>query len=81
MGIGPRVECCRAALAVWIRKLEVSAIGSESGAPASSADEAMLDWLVVFERCGWTPREVLAWFFPAFGDLLFHMISDIVEEG
>ena len=43
VGSGPRVECRRAALAVWIRKLDVSANGCESGAPASSADEAMLD--------------------------------------
>ena len=78
---GPRVECCRSALAVWIQKLDVSANGSKSGVPASSADDAMLVWLVVSLRCGWTPREVLIWFFPAFGDLLFKMISDNVEEG
>ena len=41
-----------------------------------SVDEAMLDWLVTFVRCGWTPRKVLIWFFPVFGDLLLHMISD-----
>jgi hypothetical protein len=47
VGIGPRLECCRVALAVWIRNLDISAIGSEGGAPASSSDEAILDWLVV----------------------------------
>ena len=81
MGDGPRVRCSRAALAVWIRKLKVV---NERGAdvPTSpSADEAMLDWLVTYVRFGWTPREVLGWFFPVFGDLLFQMISDIEEEG
>jgi hypothetical protein len=52
VGIGPRAECMRAALAVWARKLDVSADGSDTGALASSADEAMLDLLVEFVRCG-----------------------------
>jgi hypothetical protein len=43
LGCGPRSECRRAALVVWLRKLEVSVSGSESGAPVSSADEEMLD--------------------------------------
>ena len=80
VGSGPRVECCRAALAVWIRKLDISASGSEGGAPASSAAEAMLDWLVVFVRSGWTPKEVMLWFCPVFWDLMYQMISDSVEE-
>jgi hypothetical protein len=46
-----------------------------------NADEAMLDWLVTSVRFGWTPQEVMLWFFLAFGDLLFQMISDIEEEG
>jgi hypothetical protein len=66
VGSGPLLECCRAALAVWIRKLNISACGSEGGAPASSADKAMLDWLVLSGRSGWTPKEVLVWFFPFF---------------
>ena len=66
IGSDPRLECCRAALAVWIRKLEMSVNGSEGESPASSADEAMLDWLVVSVRSGWIPMEVLVWFFPFF---------------
>ena len=40
---GPRMECCRTALEVMIRKFDVSTNGSESGALASSDDEAMFD--------------------------------------
>ena len=82
MGSSPRVECCRVGLSVWIRKLvDVSANGSESGAPTPSADEAMLEWVVLYVRYGWTPKEVMVLFFPPFGDMLFQMISDNVEEG
>ena len=77
---GPRLECRNAALAFWLQKLDISVRGSESGAPASSPDEEMLDWLVVFARSGWNPRVVLTCFFPVFGDLLFQMISDHAEE-
>ncbi len=65
-GSGPRLGCYRVALAAWIRKLDILASGSEGGAPASNADEAMLDWLVVFVRSNWTPREVLVCFVPRF---------------
>ncbi len=76
MGDGPRGSCSRAALAVWVRKLHItSPIGDEiSYSPI--ADEALLDWLVTSVRGGWTPRDVLTWFSPVFGDLLFHMISE-----
>ncbi len=77
---GPRLECSRAALSVWKRKMDISANECETGAPAPRADEALLDCLVVSVRRGWTPMEVLVWFFPVFGSLLFHMISDSVEE-
>ena len=50
VGSGPRAECNRAALAVWIQKLDVSATWAEGGAPASSVNEAMLDWLVTSVR-------------------------------
>ena len=53
---------------------------SESGAPASSPDEPMLDWLVASVRGGIAPKGVLLWFFPVFGDLLFCMINVCVEE-
>jgi hypothetical protein len=53
-------------LAIWIRKLDISVIGSEGGAPVSSEDEEMLDGLVVSVRRGWTPKEVMIWFFPVF---------------
>ena len=79
-GLGPRAECDRAALAVWLRKLDLSAPRDGGGLPPPSADEAMLDWLVSSVRLGWTPREVMIWFFPDFGDLLFDMISDVSEE-
>ena len=80
LGNDSQLECCRAALAVWIRKVDISVTGSKSGAPVSSADEEMLDWLVVFVRKGWTPKEFLIWFFPVFFYFLFHMISDSAEE-
>jgi hypothetical protein len=46
------MDCIRAAMAVWVRNLKIVVLGSEDGALASSADGAMLDWLVVFVRCG-----------------------------
>ena len=72
-----------AALPHWLyglQKLDVSVNGSESGTPASSSNEEMLDWLVVSVRSGWTSRVVFAWFFLVFGDLMFQMIFDSVEE-
>ena len=80
VGTGPRSDCGRAALSVWLRKLDSSVSGSESGAPASSPDEQILDWLVAFVRGGMTPNEVLLWVFLVFGDLLFRMINECVEE-
>ncbi len=43
VGSGPLMACIRAALAIWVRKLEIVVPVFENGAPASSADEAMLD--------------------------------------
>jgi len=80
-GLGPRAECSRAALAVWLRKLDLSTSRAEDDPSPPSAEESMLDWLVASVRLGWTPREVLAWFFTVFGDLLYLMISDVGEEG
>ena len=80
LGSSPRLECRRAALAVWLHKLDISVNGSESGAPASSPDEEMLDWLVVSVRSGWTPRAVMTCFFPVFRGLVVQMISDHAEE-
>ncbi len=77
----PRADCRCAALSLWIRKLDVSISRAEEDSTPLSTDESMLDWLVTFVRLGWTPREVLVWFFPVSGDLLFKMISDIDEEG
>ena len=57
MGSGPQSDFNRTALAVWIRKLDVLAVHSGSGAPASSADEVVIDWIVAFVRCGWTPGD------------------------
>ena len=81
IGVGPRAECSRAAMAVWIRKLDVSTSRAEDDSASPITNEYMLDWLVTFVRLGWTPREVLVWFFPVFGDLLFMMIFDVDEEG
>ena len=39
VGNGPRSDCGRASLSIWLRKLDISASGSESGAPGSSPDE------------------------------------------
>ena len=76
VGDGLRGSCSRAVLAVWIRKLHVASPRGDEVPSSPSVDEAMLDGLVISVRCGWTPREVLIWFFPVFGDLPFHMISD-----
>jgi len=56
---GSRVSFSRAALAVWIRKLSVASPRGDEVSSSPKADEAMLDWLVISVRCGWTPREVL----------------------
>ena len=81
VGDGPRVSCSRASLAVWIRKLDIPSPRSDGVPISPSADEALLDWLVTYLRCGRTPREILIWFFPVFGNLLSLMISDdVVEE-
>ena len=81
-GVGPRAECSRAALAVWIiRKLDVSTSRAEFDSASPSTDESVLDWLVTYVRLGCTPREVLVWFLPVFGDLLFKIISIVDEEG
>ena len=80
VGTGPRSDGGRAALSIWLRKLGFFVSGSESGAPASSLDEQMLDWLVASVREGMFPKGVLLWFFPVFGDLLYCMINDYVEE-
>ena len=69
IGDGPRGSCSRTTLAVWIRKLHVASPRGDEVPSSPSADEATLDWLVTSVRCGWTPREVLIWFFPVFGDL------------
>ncbi len=52
VGTRPRLDCDRAALSIWLRKLDISVSGSESGAPAPSLDEQMLDWLVASVREG-----------------------------
>ncbi len=80
VGTGPRSNCDRAALSIWLRKLDISVSGCESGAPASSHDEQMLDWLVASVRGRVTPKGVMQWFFPVFGDILFCMINDCVKE-
>jgi hypothetical protein len=59
MGIGPESDSSRAALATWIRKFNIIATDSGSGAPALSVDEAMLDWLVFSVRRGCTHEGVL----------------------
>jgi hypothetical protein len=61
--------------------LDISTSRVEDDSALPNADESMLDWLVTYVRLGWTPREVMVWFFPVFGDLLFEMISDVDEEG
>ena len=81
VGSGPRADCSRAALAVWIRKLNVSTSRVVDDSTPPSADEVMLDWLVTSVRFDWTPREVMVWLFPIFGDMLFQMISDIDVKG
>ncbi len=75
VGTGSRVDCRRCALAVWLRKLAIYVSGCESGAPALSLDEQMLVWLVGFVRGGMTPKGVLLWLFPYFGDLLYLLIT------
>jgi hypothetical protein len=48
VGSEPRADCSRAAVAVWIRKLNVSTSRAEDDSTPPSADESMLDWLVTF---------------------------------
>ena len=73
VGIGSRSDCGRAALYIWLRKLDLSVSGSESGAPAASLDEQMLDWLVALVRGGVIPKGVLLWFFRSLG--IYYMYS------
>ena len=80
VGTGPRSDCDRVALSTWLRKLDISVGGSESGAPASSLDEEMLDWLVASVRRGMVPRGVLLCLFLVFGDQFYSMINECVEE-
>ena len=51
-GLGPSAECERAALAVWLRKLDLSSSRAEDDFSFPSADEAMLGWLVTSVRLG-----------------------------
>ncbi len=76
VGDGPRGNCSRAALAVWVRWLHIASTRGDEVSSSPSAEEAMLDWLVTYVRGGLTPRDVLTWFPPVFGDLFFHIISD-----
>ena len=46
VGDGPRMSCSRAAMAVWIRKLDITSPRGDEVPASLSADEAMLDWLV-----------------------------------
>jgi hypothetical protein len=43
VGDGPRVSCSRAALAVWIRKFNVTSPRGEDASASHSADEAVFD--------------------------------------
>ena len=70
VGGGPRGSCSHVALAVWIRELRISSPRGDEVPFSLSVGDAMLDWLVSSVRCGWTPCEVLIWFFPVFGELL-----------
>ena len=66
----------RAALALWIRGLDLRNF-REGGSPgALSGDERMLDWIVLSVRSGWTPGEVLLWIFPSFEGMLFELAID-----
>jgi hypothetical protein len=49
------VPLVRAALAVLLRKLDLSASRAKDDLSLPSADEAMLDWLATSVRLGWTP--------------------------
>jgi len=66
----------RAALVVWIDRLELREFMERGSNVGSPGDEGMLDWVVVSVRKGWTPKEVLLWMFPVFGGLLYDMALD-----
>jgi len=66
----------RAALSVWLSKLEIRVGGEGDPSDAPNADEGMLYWLVLSMESAWTPREVLMWMFPCFWGILFDMIKD-----
>jgi len=67
----------RAALALWIRGLDLRDFRESGSRVASIDDEGMLDWIVLFVRRGWTPMEVLTCTFPSFGGFLFDIALDM----
>ena len=66
-----------AALASWIRGLDLREFRESGYRVASNDDEGLLDWIVLSVRRGWTPKEVLTWIFPCFGGLLFDLALDV----
>ena len=66
----------RAALAVWLGKLDLCDLGEGDSPDVPGADERMMNWIVLSVKSGWTPGEVLLWLFPSLRDTLFDMIRD-----
>ncbi len=67
----------RAALASCIGGLDLRDLRESGSRVATSDDEGLQDWIVVFVRRGWTPKVVLTWIFPRFGGLLFDLALDV----
>ena len=66
---------CWSALAVWLGKLDLCNWGEKFLPGVLSADEGMLDWIVLSVENGSTPREVMVWIVPSFVGLLIDLIK------
>jgi hypothetical protein len=65
----------RATLSIWVDKSKILVGGERCSLGAFSADEDMLDWLVLSVESSWTQRRVLLWLFPDFSSILFDIIT------
>ncbi len=64
-----------AALAVWVGGLKVRVGGEREGVLLFSMDEHLPNWVVESVQSGWTPREVLSWFFLSFKGLFSEFVT------
>ena len=62
---------------MWLGELDLRDLGEVESPDAPNADERMLDLIVLSEKSGWTPKEVMLWIFPIFLCLMFDLIRDV----